>query len=188
MARPRTFDEEQALDAAMLTFWRHGYDATTYKLLEKATGVGVRSLVNIFGEKDRLFARILDRYRAMAENILDQVFAPPSVEALLIFFGSMAAERDEDDIANAGCLMVNTVFELGRGNAQVRDKVEAYRELFRSRFEASLATDGIANAGERAEFLVGLLWGMLSQIRLAGNVGAVAPMAATAQATIQDWR
>ncbi|MFT4837970.1 MAG: AcrR family transcriptional regulator, partial [Nonlabens sp.] len=54
MARPRSFDESELLQAVTMSFWRHGYNATTYRGLEAMSGVGVRSLANTFGDKDQL--------------------------------------------------------------------------------------------------------------------------------------
>lgn len=193
MARPRQFEEDEALGAAMRVFWRHGYEATTYRLLEQATGIGRRSLINVFGDKDALFLRVLSRYRIAAEAVIGAVFDPPGRAAILAFFGALGARQpladgqEADDTADAGCLMVNTVFELGRTHPRVRSEVDAYRALWRATFERSLRADGIAQAEERAEFLLGVLWGALSQIRLAGEVEAAAPLAEVARATIEGW-
>lgn len=187
MARPRTFDEEQALHTAMVVFWKHGYDKTTYPLIEKATGVGRRSLVNIFGDKDALFVRVLKIYRQTAAGIIGQVFSPPSAQSVIMLFASLGDPKDDDDPSNAGCLMVNTVFELGKTSKPVRAEVDAYREMWRSTFKTALTASGIEDADGRAEFLLGLLWGALSQIRLAGTTEAAQPMAKVAVETIESW-
>ena len=189
MGRPRQFDEDETLQAALTVFWRHGYEATTYKLLERATGVRGRSLINVFGDKDALFVRVLRHYRAMAEGVIGQVFATPGCDAIETMFGAFAKKTDDpEDVANAGCLMVNTVFELGRTRAAVREEVDAYRELWRSTFEGALVADGIEEAASRAEFLVGALWGALSQIRLTGSTESAAPLAAVTVDTVRGWR
>ena len=188
MARPRGFDEDEVLHQAMLVFWRHGYEATTYKALEEATGVGARSLVNTFGDKDALFVRSLAAYRATAVELIGQLFEPPGVDAVQALFTVLGEKTDTpDDMSNAGCLMVNTVFELGRVSAPVRAEVDAYRELWRGTFEAALLASGIDQVRLRAEFLLGALWGALSQVRLAGTTEAAAPMAAAVRETVASW-
>ncbi|WP_163572862.1 TetR/AcrR family transcriptional regulator [Fodinicola feengrottensis] len=64
MARPRSFDVEEVLDAATLVFWDKGYAATTPQDLCDATGLGRGSLYNAFVGKRELFDRVLERYNA----------------------------------------------------------------------------------------------------------------------------
>ncbi|MEO1189428.1 MAG: TetR/AcrR family transcriptional regulator [Pseudomonadota bacterium] len=173
----------------MATFWRHGYDATTYKLLEEVTGVGVKSLHNVFGEKEDLFVRVLKIYREMAEGIIAKVFDPPSPDAIIVLFQSMSLKTEAAvDIANAGCLMVNSVFELGKTSDAIRVEIDGYREMWRRTFETSLKAGAIADANTRAEFLLGAMWGALSQIRLAGRTEAAAPLARVVVDTVKSWR
>ena len=189
MPRPRGFDEAEVLRAAMMVFWRDGYDATTYRALEAETGVGVRSMHNTFGEKDRLFVRVLRLYREQAEKVVNAAFATPGLAAIAGFFDAMAAaQSDAGDVSAAGCLMVNTVFELGQMPEEIAAEVAAYRAMWRDAFARSLEADGIEKAAERAEFLLGSLWGMLSQIRLARDVSAAAPMARVVSDTVRGWR
>lgn len=189
MSRPRNFEETAALEQAMRVFWRHGYDSTTYKMLEEATGVGARSLVNTFGDKEQLFVRILGVYRANAEGLIAKLFDPPSLDAAAALFGALGRPTDDpDDIANCGCLMVNSVFELGRTSDRVRAEVDAYRDMWRDAFRAAISAEGVPDVEARAEFLLGTLWGALSQIRLAGATTAAAPMASVVAQTISQWR
>ena len=188
MPRPRGFDEEEVLACAMRMFWRRGYEGTTTRAIQDETGVGIRSLANTFGEKDELFVRALRMYREMAAGILDQILAKPGVEAIVAFFSGMGAPtEDANDVRNAGCLMVNTTFELTRTSPAIREEVEAYRAMFRDRFREALEADGIADAETRAEFLVGALWGALSQIRLMGTTEAAKPMTDVVIASVRGW-
>ena len=187
MARPRSFDEAETLVCAMTAFWRAGFEATTYRALEKETGVGLRSLHNAFGEKDALFARTLDAYAEMAAGVLDQVLSPPSPEALIALFEGTAAPVPAGDVRRSGCLMANTAFELSDPPAAVTERVAAYRAMFTDRFATCLAAGGIAEPEPKAEFLLGALWGMLGQIRLAGDTVAAAPMAGVVAETIRGW-
>ena len=188
MPRPRGFNENEVLGCAMQMFWRRGYEGTTTRAIEAETGVGIRSLANTFGEKDELFVRALRMYREMAEEILDQVFDTPGRDAIIAFFAGMGEPTEAaDDVRNAGCLMVNTTFELTRTSPAIREEVEAYRAMFRDRFRDALDADGIADADARAEFLVGALWGALSQIRLAGKTDTAKPMTDVVVASVRGW-
>lgn len=60
--RPRAFDREQALAAAMHLFWRKGYAATSISDLTGAMGIGSPSLYAAFGAKEALYAEALAHY------------------------------------------------------------------------------------------------------------------------------
>jgi TetR/AcrR family transcriptional regulator, copper-responsive repressor len=75
--RPRNFDRDIALNAAMLQFWQHGYEATSISDLAEAMGLNPPSIYGSFGDKRALFERAVDAYqngpgcfaaRAMAEE------------------------------------------------------------------------------------------------------------------------
>jgi TetR/AcrR family transcriptional repressor of nem operon len=187
MARPRSFEESELLEAVMVAFWRHGYTATTYRSLEAMSGVGIRSLANTFGEKDELFSKALARYRQMVAGNLDAMFDPPSVEAIIRVFERVSSPAGDDEPRSGGCLMVNTVFEIEEPAEDIAKEIAQYRELFRSMFQQALKADDITNAETRAEFLVGALWGALSQIRLAGDTSAAQPMSSVVIETVRSW-
>ena len=187
MARPRAFEESELLEAVMVAFWRHGYTATTFRSLETMSGVGIKSLANPFGDKDELFSKALARYREMVEGNLDTMFDPPSADAIIRIFERVSSPAEDDDPRSGGCLMVNTVFEIDEPPEDVASEIAKYRELFRSMFQQALETDHITGPETRAEFLVGALWGALSQIRLANDTGAAKPMTSVVIETIRGW-
>ena len=189
MGRPRSFEESELLEAVMVAFWRHGYAATTYRSLEAMSGVGVRSLANTFGEKDELFSKALARYRQWVAGNLDMMFDPPSLDAIIRVFERVSSPTEnDDDPRRGGCLMVNTVFEIDEPAADISNEIAQYRDLWRTTFQDALEADNVANAETRAEFLLGALWGALSQIRLAGDTTAARPMTSIVIETIRSWR
>ena len=62
VGRPREFDEEVVLTAAMEAFWRKGFEATSLVDLTKATGLNKASLYRVFGDKHQLFMSALKNY------------------------------------------------------------------------------------------------------------------------------
>ncbi|OWJ59872.1 TetR/AcrR family transcriptional regulator, partial [Inquilinus limosus] len=48
MARPKEFDSEKALDAAIEVFREHGFDGTSTDMLVRAMGIGRQSLYDTF--------------------------------------------------------------------------------------------------------------------------------------------
>ncbi|MFF7856892.1 TetR family transcriptional regulator [Streptomyces sp. NPDC007904] len=119
MARPKTFDEDSALDAAMRTFWEKGYEATSTQDLCDATGLGRSSIYNTFKSKHDLFERALARYVDSMTTaqlaVLEDTQRSP-VDRLRALFamvvdGETGAERRPGG-RGPGCLTVNTTVEL----------------------------------------------------------------------------
>ncbi|MEU7647714.1 TetR/AcrR family transcriptional regulator [Streptomyces huasconensis] len=129
MARPRTFDEERALDAAMHAFWENGYEATSTQDLCAATGLGRSSIYNTFSSKHDLFRRALARYmetmNARQLDILEDVERSglERVRALLalIVEGEFEHRKDGHSI---GCLTVNTTVELAARDPEAAAMLE----------------------------------------------------------------
>ena len=60
VGRPREFDEDAVLTAAMDAFWRQGYEATSLSDLCACTGLHKGSLYQAFGGKHELFMKSLE--------------------------------------------------------------------------------------------------------------------------------
>lgn len=60
--RPRSFDEDDALWAAVNVFWTKGYDGASMKDLTEAMGINSPSLYATFGDKHALYLKAIDRY------------------------------------------------------------------------------------------------------------------------------
>ena len=58
----KTFDEDKAVEAAMLLFWEKGYTDTSMADLLKTTGLTKGSFYNAFGSKYDLFVKALLKY------------------------------------------------------------------------------------------------------------------------------
>jgi AcrR family transcriptional regulator len=70
--RPRSYDPEVALDAALDVFWAQGYDATSLEDLRQATGMNRPSLYAAFGDKAAIYGLVLRRF----EERVRQALAP----------------------------------------------------------------------------------------------------------------
>ena len=61
--RPKTFEREEALEAAMLLFWERGFEQTSVDEVAGAMGIRTSSLYSSFGDKEALFLAAVDHYR-----------------------------------------------------------------------------------------------------------------------------
>jgi AcrR family transcriptional regulator len=88
IGRPREFDRDAALEAAMLLFWRKGFAMTSMNDLCMAMGIRSPSLYAAFGSKEGLYLETLEHYvRTVGPSVWDGLAggatARASVESLL---------------------------------------------------------------------------------------------------------
>jgi AcrR family transcriptional regulator len=180
MPRPRTFDEDRAVDAAMRTFWANGYEATTTEDLCAATGLGRSSIYNTFRSKHELFRRALVHYVEMTSTIQMRILEDegrPPIERLQALFaavidGEMATRRDGRSI---GCLTVNTTVELaGRDPeaAEILDRDGERRAAALRIVIAAAQRAGQITSGREPDALARYLNAVIGGMRVAGQGGA----------------
>lgn len=127
MARPREFDEVEAVRRAGRTFWTLGYQATSIRDLEAATGLVAGSLYKAFGSKRELFLLCLEQY--MKEEsylaLLLKMFDKPFEEALKRIFDIIIESSSVKSDRPAGCLATNLVAELLNVEPELGDAAAA---------------------------------------------------------------
>jgi TetR/AcrR family transcriptional regulator, transcriptional repressor for nem operon len=174
MARPRTFDEADALDAAVDCFWRHGYGATSIRDLGDEMGLGSASLYNAFLDKRTLFLRALDRYLdgTMRERIARLERSLPPKEAVMAFIDEIV-ERSLNDPEQRGCMLINAAAEFGPRDPELGREIAARLDELQGFFRRMLALariDGsIPRERDPAE-LARLMLGVVVAIRVLARV------------------
>lgn len=122
MARPREFDEQQAVDQALETFWSGSFATTSTEDLCAATGLSRSSLYNTFQTKAALYERSLERYtevtRAERADYLERDGTGREVlEALLLDVLGAQCGRPGRRV----CLVVQAAVEVGECDGEVAD-------------------------------------------------------------------
>jgi AcrR family transcriptional regulator len=144
MARPRSFNPDEALDLARDVFWRKGFQGTSLDDITAATGLAKPSLYAAFGDKNALFLKVLDRYHeriiANAERVLnDGPSARDAIERWLTGFVPFCSGVR----GSRGCLSINTAADGASDQKEVRKKVQRFNrkleELLRNRLRADRA-------------------------------------------------
>ncbi|MCB4857998.1 MULTISPECIES: TetR/AcrR family transcriptional regulator [Sphingobium] len=125
--RPREFDPEEALSAALTVFWRRGYEGASMAELTEAMGITKPSLYACFGNKESLFRKALDLYErdklCYIKSALDEPTAKGVAERLLR--GSLAIQTGTTD--PHGCLGVISAVACATQAESIRDEVIARR-------------------------------------------------------------
>src|SRR4051794_38802871 len=143
--RPREFDTERALDAALDLFWKHGYEGTSLSALTEAVGVTPTSLYAAFGNKEELFKRVVDRYVAGPANYLHRAIEEPTARQVAETALSGAIDMVMDPKHPDGCLLVHGALAappaLAPARAELSRRRAAAEAAVRRRFERA-ATEG----------------------------------------------
>ncbi len=174
--RPRGFDLDAVLDTAVDVFHRNGLSGTTYEVLERTTGLRRQSLVYAFGDKRALFEAALKRYADRRVGAVVARLGEPGSPAAGIRAAFALWLDDAGDAAHPGCLLVNTVAEVGRGDVALATTiadatarlVEAFKDAFtRAQAAGELRTD--ADPPDLARLAVAVGDGALLHARGAGD-------------------
>lgn len=177
--RPRSFDRDTALAAAVEQFWRTGYDETSIAMLTSAMGVTPPSLYAAFGDKDSLFTEASELYFRRTCDAVDASMAHPSVrEAVTTMLDDTARAHTAGDTP-LGCLLLT------------EPRLSAQRDVMHGKLADRIArgvADGDLPATVRpddlASFLMAVMRGMSGCARDGGSTDEVLAIARTAAAAI----
>ena len=171
MARPKAFDEDAALAAAIGVFREHGYEGTSARMLVDAMGIGRQSLYDTFGDKWRLYLAALKRY-SIGEQQAHRA-ALRSCDRAIDGLRAMVARVVRD--ARTACLGVGSIAEFGCSRPEIAAiNAEADRHLRAAlvdRVRAAQAEGDIAAALD-ADMLATYFVASFAGIRIAARGGA----------------
>ena len=189
--RPREFDTERALDAALALFWRHGYEGTSLAALTGAAGVTPTSLYAAFGNKEELFKKVVERYVRGPANYLHRALAEPTARGVAERALAGAIDMVMDPRHPDGCLLVHGALAAHPDLGPVRDELSRKRAAaeaaVRRRFERAVEDGELASADEAARlasFLMTVIWGM--SVQAAGGAGR-ADLENAARTALSAW-
>jgi TetR/AcrR family transcriptional regulator, transcriptional repressor for nem operon len=114
MPRVELFDKEKALKNAMKVFWKKGFNGTSTRDLEKATGLGTSSIYNSFGDKETFFFETLQYYLDAEQLKVSQSIkgSASALHALKALIECLLQKGGTAEIKVMGCFMVNSITEL----------------------------------------------------------------------------
>ncbi|MFJ8084006.1 TetR/AcrR family transcriptional regulator [Streptomyces sp. NPDC096205] len=169
--RPRSFDRETALEKAIMAFWEHGYEATSVSDLTRTMGIGAPSLYAAFGDKQALFAEVVqeygERYGAFFARALDEeATARAGVERAL----REAAVEYTVPGRPHGCLVVHAAINCTSREVEqsLRERRNATIAALESRIEADIAAGELpagTDAAALARHTGAMVQGMSQQAR-----------------------
>jgi AcrR family transcriptional regulator len=190
--RPRGYDRDKALDAAMRLFWARGFEATSVHDLTQAMGVTPPSLYSAFGDKKRLFLEAVDRYQAISGPAVQAALTTePTAQGAV--HGLMLAAVDTFAGARTpkGCLVVLGAANCAEESTDVADALAARRlagvQAVRARLAAGEAAGELAE-GTDIDALVDLVTATVFGLALKARDGVSRKaLKATVEQFIRMW-
>jgi AcrR family transcriptional regulator len=167
--RPRSFDREAALDAAMGVFWEKGFEATSITDLTAAMGINPPSLYAAFGDKEKLFLESVERYAASQGDPCPEVdTARESIEGYLTYKADLLGGAGHPK----GCMFMVALFTAANTSPALQkflqDKRMESRERMRLRIKQGIEDGDVppgTDAAALADFYSVIMTGMSQQAR-----------------------
>jgi TetR/AcrR family transcriptional regulator, transcriptional repressor for nem operon len=175
MARPKEFDRDEALNAALGVFRRKGFAATSTDDLRLAMGIGRQSFYDTFKGKKDAYLEALRKYNS--DRILGyfEIFrkSDSPLKAIQDMLVSIALEHPQE--RTLACLGVASVCEFGTSDADVRSINDASSAALQSVLE-KLVTEGKARKKIRSSLdpatTARYLQSTLAGLRVTAKAGA----------------
>ncbi|GGG43145.1 TetR family transcriptional regulator [Chelatococcus composti] len=171
--RPRCFDRDTALEAAMMLFWDRGYEATSMDDLAEVMGLSPSSVYACFGNKEKLYEAALDRYLEGPGSYVARILAEdiPVRTAFERLFEAAARELTREG-RPAGCMVATAATHCSPAASSVRAALAEMRadhvEQFEARIRRGIAAGELpaeTDAAALARFLATVLQGLTVQAR-----------------------
>jgi len=187
--RPREFDVNEALAAALRVFWMKGYDAASLTDLTEAMGITRPSLYAAFGNKEALFKQALDLYEseklAYVRNALQAPTARGVAERMLAgTIGNITSEC-------RGCLGVIASVHCSNEDSPIRQDVNERAQSARNAITARMQRaidDGDFTIPVEAEAMTRYLTALMQGISVQAGAGASREeLQHVAQAALAIW-
>jgi AcrR family transcriptional regulator len=168
--RPRSFDEDEALDRAMHVFWRKGFEGASLNDLTAAMKIQPASLYKAFGNKRALFEKALARYLAGPVAFVHDALSEPTAFAVANRILRQTAELFTEGQSRRGCMTIHAALAGGVEGAPIRRKLIALRvkeqDALRRRFDRAKSEGDLtkdADADDLARFVTTIYQGMTVQ-------------------------
>jgi AcrR family transcriptional regulator len=190
IGRPRGFDRDAALEAAMFLFWRKGFAATSMNDLCDAMGVRSPSLYAAFGSKEALYLEAVEHYvRTQGPPVWDKLAEGATARAgieNLLMAGTESLPKSR--ATPAGCMAVLAAVgdEWPAAITRVVKKVRLEMlGMLRSRLETAVAKGELPASTDidgLSRFYLSVFQGMAIQARDGASQAELKAVAATAMA------
>jgi len=173
--RPREFDVDDALAAALRVFWSKGYEGASLTDLTGAMGITRPSLYAAFGNKEALFRKALDLYEQEKLAYMRAALEAPTAKGVAerLLRGALASQCS--DCEPKGCLGVISSVACGEEAEAIREEVikrrQSSRKALVERFEQA-KREGDLPADADIDGLTGYVFAVMQGMAVQAGAGA----------------
>lgn len=189
--RPLSFDRDAALQQAMLTFWRHGYETSSISDLTAAMGITAPSLYTAYGDKKSLFLEAMRLYAGspydLEQALAEAPTARDAAERMLV----ASAEAFTGELTPRGCLLASATASGSSASEDVQAEVAEVRQQIRMRLQERIDSDvkhGTIPADTDSKALATMVIALIQGLSALARDGASrADLLTTAHVAMQAW-
>ncbi|GGD44507.1 TetR family transcriptional regulator [Erythrobacter arachoides] len=172
--RPREFDPDTALAAALLVFWTKGYEGASLSDLTEAMGITRPSLYAAFGNKEALFRQALDLYQRDKTAYIGEAVREPTARAVAQYMLQGAVDTATGGECR-GCMGVISTVACQSVEPSIRDDVnqraESAKALIVERMQQAIDA-GEFPAPTQAQAITRYLLAIMQGISVQAQAGA----------------
>jgi AcrR family transcriptional regulator len=172
MGRPRCFNADDALDAALQVFWKKGYEGASLSDLTAAMHIERPSLYATFGNKEELFLKVLDRYADTVGAFVAEALNEPTARAVVERLLLSTANSLTNPCNQPGCITVQGALSGGDDSKRIRRELDLRRDrveaILRKRLERAKSQGDLpagAKAADLARYVLTVSQGMAVQAK-----------------------
>ena len=173
--RPREFNVDEALTAALRVFWRRGYEGASMAELTSEMGIAKPSLYAAFGNKEELFKKALDLYEREKLSYMAKALQEPTSRQMAERLLLGALEMQTSSCDPKGCLGVISAVACGPEASSIRECVierqKSAREALINRLE-EYKTEGDLPSDIEPEALARYMTAVLQGLSVQAGAGA----------------
>ena len=193
--RPRSFDRDAALEKAVETFWRHGYEGTSIADLTGAMGITAQSLYAAFSSKADLYREALAWYQAHVGSLGADLGGESDVVGEMAALLAGSAHAFTRPGRPRGCMISTSVLTCAVENEPIARHVQALRgasiDRLRARIERGIAEGQLkptTDSQALARFIGAMIQGMSVQAQDGASEPALLAIVDHAVAEIERHR
>jgi AcrR family transcriptional regulator len=147
--RPRIFDQDAVLEAAMALFWDRGFEGTSFDALTAAMNISASSFYNAFGSKEELYSQAINHYMTRTSVWFGSILnGPGETKAVIEHLLEASAVKFTQKGLPAGCMISLAGTHLHPTLNSLRHALRASRNAaegaVRARLEAGIADGDLA--------------------------------------------